>query len=72
MGLPCYEIKLAFEWKTSVYLQHSKLELEVLVFDSQVVGRYISLTTQVCMDHFTVVAELPGLWLEARLPVTLF
>ena len=24
------------------------------------------------MDHFTVVAELPGLWLEARLPVTLF
>ena len=24
------------------------------------------------MDHFTVVAKLPGLWLEARLPVTLF
>ena len=24
------------------------------------------------IDHFTVVAELPGLWLEARLPVTLF
>ena len=24
------------------------------------------------IDHFTVVAELPGIWLEARLPVTLF
>ena len=24
------------------------------------------------IDHFTVVAVLPGLWLEARLPVTLF
>ena len=23
-------------------------------------------------DHFTVAAELPGLWMEARLPVTLF
>ena len=24
------------------------------------------------IDLFTVMAELPGLWLEARLPVTLF
>ena len=24
------------------------------------------------IDHFTVVAVLPGLWLKARLPVTLF
>ena len=30
------------------------------------------LDVQIAMDYFTVVAELPGLWLEARLPVTLF